>query len=242
MKDQSLMRTKGKRAVLLFHSFTGKPKEFKRLAARLAEKDFTVYAPLLSRHGTSDLNQFLDADVEAWFQEGLAAYDDLQAKGYRDIAVFGLSMGGMIATYVAIHRPVVACGTFSSPMSGQYPTAMVEVFSKRYALHQEKDIQSLQTVKDKLSTVLERLNDEVLAMQPAIETMECPVLIVQGLADQMIHPKEWECFKERLQLAPTTVHLYEKAPHILTIGRPGVQLSHDLITFLEKAYKKGVNI
>ena len=45
----------GKRAVLLLHGFTGNPNDVKRLGRYLAERNYTVHAPLYKGHGLDPL-------------------------------------------------------------------------------------------------------------------------------------------------------------------------------------------
>lgn len=86
-------------AVLLVHGWTSTAYEFRSLGKRLHEEGFTVYAPLLSGHGTvpKDLESVTWKD---WFHDVERAYLDLQRTHDR-VFVGGTSIGGNIALLLA---------------------------------------------------------------------------------------------------------------------------------------------
>ena len=54
MLPNELYIKKGKRAVLLFHAYTGSPNDVRMLARRLERENYTVLAPMFSGHGTKE--------------------------------------------------------------------------------------------------------------------------------------------------------------------------------------------
>jgi carboxylesterase len=102
------------RGVLLIHGFTGAPEGLRYLAERLAERGFTVHAPLLPGHGTrvEDLERVTAGD---WTAHVEAAYDRLAAR-CRKVAVVGQSMGGLLALHLSLVRPAVAVGSLAAPL------------------------------------------------------------------------------------------------------------------------------
>lgn len=95
---ESLFLPHGKRAVLLLHAYSGSPNDVRMLARFLEKLDYTIYAPLFTGHGTSDPLDILHEHSEQWWQDSQEAVEFLQSKGFQEIAVFGLSMGGTLAT------------------------------------------------------------------------------------------------------------------------------------------------
>ena len=87
-------------AVLLLHGLTGTPSELIPLGKALAEAGYAVYAPRHPGHGTSRADLFT-CDETDWVRNSLDAYLDLQAT-YKTIHVVGHSMGGLLATTVAM--------------------------------------------------------------------------------------------------------------------------------------------
>ncbi len=86
--------------VLVLHGFTASPEEVRPLCEYLAVKrDFTVYAPRLTHHGTqaADMNRSQWWD---WYFAALDAYYVL-AQQCEKIMLVGLSMGGATAMLLA---------------------------------------------------------------------------------------------------------------------------------------------
>ena len=103
-------------AFVLIHGFTGNAAHFRPLGTQLADRGYTVNAPLLAGHGR---------DAEAMSHIGRAHWiedtrDAIREVGdHRRVHLVGLSMGGLlaivaagadrIATVTTINAPVVFC-------------------------------------------------------------------------------------------------------------------------------------
>jgi len=87
-------------AVLLLHGLTGNPSELMPLGEALAKAGYAVYAPRHPGHGTSRADLF-KTDETDWLRNSLDAYLDLQST-YKTIHVVGHSMGGLLASTVAM--------------------------------------------------------------------------------------------------------------------------------------------
>lgn len=92
---QPFLFEKGKRAVLLLHGFTGSSADVRILGRFLQENDYTCYAPQYrALHGVSP-DLLLKTGPNDWWEDVLEAYDHLKSLGYTEIAVAGLSLGGL---------------------------------------------------------------------------------------------------------------------------------------------------
>ncbi|MGL6145988.1 MAG: alpha/beta hydrolase, partial [Macrococcoides caseolyticum] len=105
----------GKRAVLLLHGFTGNSSDVRQLGRFLQKKGYTSYAPHYEGHGVPP-EELLASSPHVWWSQVLEAYDFLVEKGYNEIAVAGLSLGGVFALKLAQYRDVLAVATMCSPM------------------------------------------------------------------------------------------------------------------------------
>ena len=96
----------GSAGVLLIHGFTGAPPEMRLLGEYLNERGMTVSAPLLPGHGTTaeDLNRCQWTD---WAAAADAALDEIRSR-CDPVFVGGLSMGSLLALYLAAERTGVA--------------------------------------------------------------------------------------------------------------------------------------
>ena len=103
------------KAVLLLHGYTGTPSQLFLLSQLLNEAGYAVYAPLLAGHGTcvEDLQATI---AEDWYKSALEAYNKL-AEYYSEIAVVGVSMGGLLAIRMAAEKKIWKIVCVATPMS-----------------------------------------------------------------------------------------------------------------------------
>ena len=231
---------KGPKAVILFHAFTGTPLDVNAVGKALGRENYTVMMPTLDGHDEEDPNEILKYGIKDWIKNGEEAYQTLKADGYTDISVFGLSLGGVIATHLMLNEDVKSYGVFSSPVISTSKTNVPKIFWQWYAFKMKKlgakeaDIQSKQSaVMNRLEDILLEINDYTEEMSKSYDSVELPVFIAQGGGDQMISAKQAGAFRDALTHAPVDFHCYEQAPHVITTGRIGKQLQKDLIAFLE---------
>jgi esterase/lipase len=107
------------RAVVLFHGYTNCPQQFKRLGDQLHARGDNVWIPRAVGHGLADRLTAAHAAIKA---EGLivaasAAIDLAQGLG-TEVRVLGLSMGGLMTTWVAHNRSDVARAVSIAQASG----------------------------------------------------------------------------------------------------------------------------
>lgn len=95
----------GKRAVLLLHGFTGHTADVRMLGRYLEKKGYTCHAPIYRGHGKPP-EELIDATPEQWWEDVTAAYNHLKDLGYREIAVAGLSLGGVLGLKLAYSEQV----------------------------------------------------------------------------------------------------------------------------------------
>ncbi|MFN3706158.1 MAG: alpha/beta hydrolase [Thermoflexales bacterium] len=90
-------------AVLCLHGFTGSPAEMRPLAEHLAVSGHAAHVPLLPKHG--DLPENLrGVRWTEWTEAARQALQDLEQK-YEHLFIAGLSMGGLIALWLAAEHP-----------------------------------------------------------------------------------------------------------------------------------------
>ena len=94
------------RAVLLIHGWTTTPYELRRLGVYLNENGYTVYAPMLSGHGTvpGDLESVKWTD---WIKDSEMAYEKLK-KDNEKVFVIGTSIGASLTLILAKKYPEIS--------------------------------------------------------------------------------------------------------------------------------------
>ncbi|WP_080147023.1 alpha/beta hydrolase [Marinilactibacillus piezotolerans] len=248
MRDRTIFFEKGPRAVLLFHAFTSNPNDMRGLARALERADYTVYAPTLSGHGTENPDDIFKYGIEDWKKDGEKAYQYLKDKGYDEIAVFGLSLGGVVATHLMLTKDVKAAGTFSSPVISNEHSHVPRNFMMWYEYMKKNEGYSKEEIagqktsaEPQLDTILKHLNEFIQTMVPNYKDVSKNVFIAQGGQDEMIDPHQAGKYRDALVQANVDFHWYDDAPHVITTGQIGKQLQIDLLSFLSTLEWDGGN-
>lgn len=232
---------RGPKAVILFHAYTGTPIDVNSIGKALERENYTVITPTFDGHDLEDPNEVLKFGIKDWLKNGEDVYETLKNDGFTDVSVFGLSLGGVIATHIMLNYDVNSYGTFSSPVVSTSDTNVPEMFWTWYKFKMKKmgyDEAEIDAKKNEVVTrvkeVLSGINQHVEKMSEQYGSVELPVFIGQGGNDQMIPAEQAHEFKNALTKANVDFHWYEDAPHVITTGRVGKELQQDLLAFLEK--------
>lgn len=97
--EQIFIDKNSKIGILLIHGFSSTPRQFKELSVYLAEKGFTVFAPLIAGHGTSP-QDLMKTSPEDWTESVKNAYLKLKNKSEK-IFIIGNSFGSNLAFWLA---------------------------------------------------------------------------------------------------------------------------------------------
>src|SRR3954467_1094357 len=95
----------GRRAVLLLHGFTGNTADVRMLARFLEKRGYTCHAPLYKGHGVPP-EELVLSGPEDWWQNVMEGYEFLKQQGHKEIAVAGLSLGGVFSLKLGYTLPI----------------------------------------------------------------------------------------------------------------------------------------
>lgn len=246
MKDRSFYFKGGKRAVLLFHAYSSTPNDVRMLGRALERENYTVYSPTFSGHGTHDPEDILEVSPKDWIEDAKKALQFLREEGYQEVAAFGLSLGGIIATKLMLDENLLASGTFSSPAIHNDTTNVRKEFldfmiAKKYKNGDSKEVvqQRLPELEEKLDKQLADIRKLVDEMAPQYGSVEKPVFIAQGGKDELINSHIAYELKEAFAKADVDFHWYENSPHSVTVGPDRKELEQDVLNFLTELQWNG---
>ncbi|MGM0165744.1 carboxylesterase [Enterococcus sp. AZ135] len=235
----SLFLPHGKRAVLLLHAYSGSPNDVRMLARFLEKLNYTVYVPLYTGHGTSDPLDILQETSERWWQDSQQGVEFLRSKGYQEIAVFGLSMGGIFATRLLSAMPAnsfIAGGFFCSPVAPVKTNV-----TKNFLLYAQQVLErnGVKTTKEKIENyrpLVERqlgtIEEQARIANDHLAKITCPFFMAQAGQDEMIEAEGVFRTAERLKQTTFTLKWYPKSGHVITVGPERRQLEQDVADFL----------
>lgn len=218
----------GATGVLLIHGFTGAPPEMRPLGDYLAQHGYSVLCPLLPGHGTQpeDLNQVRWQD---WTHAVANAYQVLDR---RCDAVYGagLSLGGLLALYLAVQEPSVAGLLLFAPglQVADWRLPLTPIAQRVRPLyhkepagtsdHGDPDIQTriwsyeLYPVGGAAQLwFLQR------AVRRQLARVHQPIILFQGRRDSSVRASSPQAILRRVSSTDTQMAWLEQSGHILTL-------------------------
>ena len=212
------------RGALVLHGFTGNPQSMRGLALVLADAGFTVEMPLLPGHGT-DVADMVPTRWEDWSAAAEAAYLDLAARSDA-VLVVGLSMGGMLAVWLAEHHPEIAALALVNPMVAPpdgdtvgFVQAMIDN-GDELAPGVGSDIALEGSVESAYAELPLQAALSLFAaateVESALESVTCPVLLFTSTQDHVVDPKSSALLVERAK-GPIEQVVLERSYHVATL-------------------------
>jgi carboxylesterase len=183
-------------AVLVVHGFTGSPGTMQHLAEGIAAAGYRTLVPTLPGHGTT-VEDMTTTDWADWSGAAEVAYAELAARSVR-VAVVGLSMGGTITCWLAARHPdiagIVCVNPFVLPRDPDeiaFIDALIEA-GETITDAVGADIADPDVVEpayDRTPLVpLRSLVGAVTDIQPDLERIACPLLLLTSAEDHTVDP------------------------------------------------------
>ena len=235
-----LFTQNGSRAVLLLHAYSGSSNDVRMLSRYLEKENYTVYSPNFSGHATVAPEDILGKSTNDWWQDTLDAVQFLKDKGYQEIAVFGLSMGGIFTmnTLTDQIEGIIGGGFFCSPI---FPVK--NSVPENFVLYADKVLKTAGISDQERAKRMVKIKEASRVQLNDIETFSektatklgqitVPVFMGQAGVDQMIDPMGVYKTAQALQQTRFTLNWYPDSGHVLTIGPDHKQLEQDVVAFL----------
>lgn len=229
----------GDRAVLLLHGFTGSSADVRMLGRFLEKKGYTSLAPHYRGHGVAP-EQLIETNPSQWWADVLAAYEQLRDAGYTQIAVCGLSLGGVMSLKLALNKPVTGIVTMCAPMSMRTTDIMFEgvlKYASEYKRFEGKDEavidEEVAMIREQGMPSLSQLRDFVYSVREEVDELYTPLFVVQARHDEIIDPNSATYIYETAESTYKEIKWYEEATHVITLSNEKAQLHEDIYAFLE---------
>ncbi|SDZ35065.1 carboxylesterase [Evansella caseinilytica] len=230
----------GKRAVLLLHGFTGNSADVRMLGRFLEKKGYTSHAPQYKGHGVPP-EELVHYGPEDWWEDVLAGYQHLKNLGYEEIAVGGLSLGGVFSLKLGYTLPVKGIFTMCAPMYIKSEEVMYQGildYAREYKRHEKKsadqveeEMQAFRQTPMKTLKALQRLIEDV---RNHVDMIYTPTFVAQARHDAMINPDSANIIYGQVEAELKEIKWYEESGHVITLDKERDKLHEDVYAFLEK--------
>ncbi|MDC3412298.1 alpha/beta fold hydrolase [Aquibacillus sp. 3ASR75-11] len=229
----------GSRAVLLLHGFTGHTADVRMLGRFLQKKGYTCHAPIYRGHGAPP-EELIQTNQDQWWKDVQQALNDLRELGYEQIAVAGLSLGGVLGLRLAYSEQIKAVIPMCAPMFFDNETQLTkgfQTFAKEYKQLEQKNEETIDKEIEILlqdsQDMFHGLGELITEVKNHIDHIYTPTFVVQARKDEMINTKSATYIYENVESEQKDMKWYENSGHVITLDKEKEQLHEDIFRFLE---------
>ncbi|ANU25907.1 alpha/beta hydrolase [Planococcus versutus] len=229
----------GPRAVLLLHGFTGNSADVRMLGRFLETNGYTSIAPHYAGHGVAPEKLVGTGPVD-WWKDVEQAYDTLIEEGYTEIAVAGLSLGGVFSLKLGYTKPVKGIVTMCAPMTMKTTDLMYQGVLKYARDYKQYEGKSEELIEEEMKVFQEKPMDSLADLRALVADVKAhvdhvyaPLFVVQGRLDTVIDINSANIIYDHSESIDKHIKWYENSGHVITLDKEKKQLHEDVFTFLE---------
>jgi len=227
-----------RRAVLLLHGFTGNTSDVRLLGRYLNTKGYTCHIPLYKGHGVPP-EQLVESGPTDWWKDVTEGYQQLKDMGYDEIAVGGLSLGGVFSLKLGYTVPVKGIVTMCAPMYIKSEEVMYEgvlEYARNYKQREKKsdEIIAEEMAQFKPMNTLKELQKLIQEVRDSVDLIYSPVFVIQGRHDHMIDINSANIIYNEVESIEKYIKWYEESGHVITHDKEKEQVFEDFYQFIEK--------
>ncbi|GEK29991.1 carboxylesterase [Kurthia zopfii] len=230
----------GKRAVLLLHGFTGSTKDVKKLGQFLNKRGYTCHAPMYRGHGVSP-EEILRYGAKYWWEDVTSGYHHLKSLGYEEIAVVGISLGGVFTLKVGAEFPVKGVVSMCAPIKRKSSDGLFDRLYKYAEVYKKFEGKDEDTVAAELEDLKNMDRHAITEIQKMIEhtsdeigEIDTPTLVLQGKLDDKLYQESAPFIFDTVDTEEKEIIWYQNSGHIITLGKEREQVYQDTLTFLDQ--------
>ncbi|WP_099352521.1 alpha/beta hydrolase [Fredinandcohnia onubensis] len=230
----------GEKAVLLLHGFTGNSADVRMLGRFLENRGYTCHAPIYKGHGVPP-EELVHTGPEDWWEDVMNGYQLLKDKGYENIAVAGLSLGGVFSLKLGYTVPIKGIVTMCAPMYLKSEEVMyqgVVEYAREYKRFEGKSPeqidQEIEAFKKTPMNTLKALQNLIAEVRDNVDMIYSPTFVAQARHDKMINPDSANIIYEAVENDFKKIKWYEESGHVITLDKERDQLHEDVYAFLEQ--------
>ncbi|PLS17969.1 carboxylesterase [Bacillus sp. M6-12] len=227
----------GKRAILLLHGFTGNSADVRMLGRYLESRGYTCHAPQYKGHGVPP-EELVHSGPRDWWKDVMMAYDFLKSKGHQEIAVAGLSLGGVFSLKLGYTVPVKGIVPMCAPMYIKSEETMYKGVLEYAREFKKREGKSEEQVESEMKAfapmdTLKALQELIADVRAHVDEIYTPTFVVQGRHDRMINIDSANIIYNEVEAENKKIKWYEESGHVITLDKERDQLHEDVYQFLE---------
>jgi carboxylesterase len=228
--------------LLLIHGIGGTPLELRLWAEALNKAGFSVFALLLKGHGTSIEDQE-KCTYQDWEKSAEDSYLELKKK-YAHVYVCGLSMGGLLATYLAekyhVEKAVLLAPAWSTKNKSAWLSSFMWPLIRRVPFGKlvlpdgnEKYMQGYNCASLKATGTMMKIIKRV-TKKSEMQKIDAEVLLMISKKDTLVDYKKVIKLAASRLSCPVRIIRLVNSGHVLTLDVERDFVFGESIAFLEK--------
>ena len=236
----------GDEGILLIHGFTGLPVELLLLGKFLNREGFTILAPRLAGHGTSE-RDLMRTTHDDWINSALDGYSILRG-ACKKISVIGHSMGGLLTLKISTLREVDSIITLAAPIFiddglGLKNLPPREFCSDACIVQPRRKLENVppaaNNVYEKTPLVsVHELVDLIDDVKKILPTVNAPILVVHGTDDHTAQPRSARFIMDNVGSKVKRFAAIPNAGHLLPLAEEKDFVFDVLLDFLRQSHGK----
>ncbi|MBN8210057.1 carboxylesterase [Bacillus sp. NTK071] len=230
----------GNRAVLMLHGFTGNSADVRMMGRYLQEQGYTCHAPQYEGHGVPP-EELVHTGPTDWWKNVMDGYEKLKNMGHDEIAVVGLSLGGVFSLKLGYTVPVKGIVPMCAPMDMKDEETMykgVLSYAREYKKFERKSTEQIEeemeAFKETPMNTLGELRDLIYDVRENIDMIYAPTFVAQARHDEMINTESATIIHDTIEADEKSLKWYENSTHVITLGKEKEQLHKDVHAFLDE--------
>ncbi|WP_261134252.1 carboxylesterase [Bacillus sp. Marseille-Q3570] len=228
----------GDRGVLLLHGFTGNSADVRMLGRYLQKEGYSCLAPQYKGHGVPP-EELVHTGPDDWWQDVEKAYNELKDKGFEEIAVAGLSLGGVFSLKLGYTSTIKGIVPMCAPMYIKSEETMYQGvldYAKEYKKYEGKSDDQIEKEMEEFKktpmNTLKALQELIADVRDNIDMIYTPTFVVQARHDEMINTDSANIIYDSIESDQKDLKWYEESGHVITLDKEKEQLHEDVLNFL----------
>ncbi len=229
----------GSRAVLLLHGFTGHSADVRMLGRFLEKNGYTAHAPIYRGHGVPP-EELLNYSPDDWWEDVLQAYEYVRSLGHEEMAVVGLSLGGVFSLKLGYSVPVKGIVPMCAPVHLHSDERMYQGLLQYVREYKKMEGKSEEQIAEETKAfeaanpkeLLKKNNALIKEVASNIDMIYAPLFVVQAKNDEMVDPESANIIYNEAESVEKQLKIYENSGHVITLGPEKEQLHNDILAFL----------
>lgn len=241
--------------ILMIHGFTSTPDEFREMSVYFSEKGFTVYAPLITGHGTLPAN-LLKTTPKDWVESIKVAYLKLKEKSSK-ILIVGNSFGSNLGFWLIkeFNNEPIGIVTLDAPIFMKHHfLAMLRLntyglFKKYYRksprVYETDYIDGVDQITYPvipIKSLREFLKFIKIETVPNLDKVTVPVFIAHSKTDPVIHPRSATYIFDHVGSKNKKIYWFFSDYHGFTVDGRKTDIFQKVFDFVQEITSSHLNV